>query len=106
MVSLGFVFGLAHGALFPALMALLFKDVEPRDRTWLAGLSNGVLQLGMLSVSLFGALANHTGFELVFILVGALVAAASVLLMTAALRRLAALGRGRSLSTEMLFPPR
>jgi MFS family permease len=105
MVSLGFVFGLAHGALFPALMALLFKDVDPRDRTWLAGLANGVLQLGMLSVSLFGALADHTGFDLVFILAGALVAVSSVLLVPAALRKLAALGRGRSLSTEMLSPP-
>ena len=105
MVSLGFVFGLAHGALFPALMAFLFKDVDPRDRTWLAGLSNGVLQLGMLSVSLFGALANHAGFDLVFILAGALVASSSVLLMPAALRRLAAMGRGRSLSTEIPSPP-
>ena len=105
MVSLGFLFGLAHGALFPALMALLFKDVEPRDRTWLAGLSNGVLQLGMLSVSLFGALANHMGFEPVFVLAGALVAASSVLLVPSALRKLVALGRGRSLSTEILSPP-
>jgi len=102
MVSLGFAFGLAHGALFPALMALLFQDVDARDRTWLASLSNGVLQLGMLSVSLFGTLANHTGFDLVFVLAGALVAASSVLLVPVALRRLV---RGRSLSTEMLSPP-
>jgi MFS family permease len=102
MVSLGFVFGLAHGALFPALMALLFKDVDARDRTWLASLSNGVLQLGMLSVSLFGALANRTGFELVFILAGVLVAASAVLLRPVALRRLVALGRGRSLFSEVL----
>ncbi|HJX53625.1 MAG TPA: hypothetical protein VJ801_12735 [Polyangia bacterium] len=80
----------------------ILKDVAPRDRTWLAGLANGVLQLGMLSVSLFGALANHTGFTLVFVVAGALVAASSVLLVPAALRRLV---RGRSLSTEMLSPP-
>jgi hypothetical protein len=79
--------------------------VDARERTWLAGLANGVLQLGMLSMSLFGALANHTGFELVFVLAGALVAASSVLLVPSALRKLVALGRGRSLSTEMLSPP-
>ena len=83
-------------------MALLFKDVNARDRTWLASLSNGVLQLGMLSVSLFGALANRTGFELVFILAGVLVAASAVLLRPVALRRLAAQGRGRSLFSEVL----
>jgi hypothetical protein len=45
------------------------------------------------------------GFEPVFVLAGALVAASSVLLVPSALRKLVALGRGRSLSTEILSPP-
>ena len=91
MLSLGFVFGLAHGGLFPALMALLFKDVEARDRTWLAGLANGVLQLGMLSVSLFGVLADHAGFQLVFVMAGVLVMGSAVLLGPRTLRGSAAI---------------
>lgn len=78
MVPLGFVFGLAHGALFPALMALLFEGVDPTARITRAGLANGLLHLGMMSAFLFGALANHTGFVLVFVLAGALVAAAAI----------------------------
>jgi MFS family permease len=105
LVPLGFVFGLAHGVLFPALMALLFEGVAPHQRTWRAGLSNGVLNLGMLSVSLFGALANHTGLELVFVLAGALVAASAGLLVPAALRRPFRRAGERSLSGQVLLPP-
>jgi hypothetical protein len=78
MVPLGFVFGLAHGGLFPALMARLFEGVDPAARITLAGLANGLLHLGMMSVFLLGALANHTGFALVFVSAGALVAASAV----------------------------
>ena len=103
LVWLGFGFGLAHGGLFPALMALLFEDVAPGERTWLAGLSNGVLNLGMLSVSLFGALANHAGFEVVFVLAGALVAFSAVFLGPKPWRPSVGLGRGRSQSAAGLF---
>ncbi len=81
MVPLGFLFGLVHGGLFPALMALLFEGVDPAARITLAGLANGLLHLGMMSVFLFGALANHTGFALVFESAGALVAASAIFLV-------------------------
>jgi hypothetical protein len=42
------------------------------------GPANGLLHLGMMSVFLFGALANHTEFALVFVLAGALVAASAI----------------------------
>jgi len=77
LVPLGIGFGLAHGVLFPALMALLFTDASPPTRANLAGLANGVMSLGMLSVMAFGQLANHVGLEAVFVIAGALVAAAA-----------------------------
>ena len=78
MVALGLVFGLAHGALFPALMAQLFHSTEPAERAKLAGFSNGVLNLGMLTVLGFGQLANHFGLALVFVATGMLVAGSAL----------------------------
>jgi len=79
MVALGLVFGLAHGALFPALMALLFQDAEPAERAKLAAFSNGVMNLGMVTVLGFGQLANHFGLVAVFLATGTLVAASAAL---------------------------
>jgi MFS family permease len=79
MVALGLVFGLAHGALFPALMAQLFYDTMPAERAKLAALSNGVMNLGMLTVLGFGQLANHFGLVSVFLTTGTLVAASALL---------------------------
>jgi predicted MFS family arabinose efflux permease len=76
---LGLVFGLAHGALFPALMALLFHDAEPAERAKLAAFANGVMNLGMLTVLGFGQLANHFGLASVFLTTGTLVAASAFL---------------------------
>ena len=79
MVALGLVFGLAHGALFPALMALLFHDTAPAARAKLAAFSNGVMNLGMLTVLGFGQLANHFGLATVFVITGLLVAGSALL---------------------------
>ena len=79
LVALGLVFGLAHGALFPALMALLFHDTAPAARAKLAAFSNGVMNLGMLTVLGFGQLANHFGLVAVFVSTGLLVAASGLL---------------------------
>ena len=80
LVGLGLVFGLAHGALFPALMALLFHDAEPAERAKLAAFANGVMNLGMLTVLGFGQLANHFGLVSVFLTTGTLLVAASAFL--------------------------
>lgn len=79
MVGLGLIFGLAHGALFPALMALLFQDTKPAERAKLAAFSNGVMNLGMLTVLGFGQLANHFGLALVFVAMGVLLAGSALL---------------------------
>jgi MFS family permease len=83
IVPLGIGFGLAHGVLFPALMALLFADAEPAERAKLAGFGNGVMNLGLLSVLGLGQLANHVGVAALFVLTGALVAFAAWLLAPA-----------------------
>lgn len=87
LVVLGLGFGAAHGSLYPALMALLFTDVAPGARTHLAGLANGVIYLGMLSVWGFGQLGNRAGLASVFVVGGLVVAASALLLMPQLLRR-------------------
>jgi inner membrane protein involved in colicin E2 resistance len=44
-------------------------------------MTNGLLNLGMMSVFLFGALADHVGFKVVFVLAGGLVAASATVLI-------------------------
>lgn len=83
LVPLGIGFGLAHGVLFPALMALLFANADPAERAKLAGFSNGVMNLGLLSVLALGQLANHVGLAALFVLTGAMVAFAAWLLAPA-----------------------
>jgi MFS family permease len=91
VVGLGLGFGLAHGALFPALMGLLFEDRQEAERTRLAALANGVMNLGMLSVLGFGQVANHAGLAAVFVVTGALVAASALFLLPERLKLLAGL---------------
>jgi MFS family permease len=80
LAGLGLGFGLAHGVLFPALLAMLFDEVPPADRAHMAALANGVLNLGMLTVLAFGQLANRAGLAVVFLIAGALVASVALLL--------------------------
>jgi MFS family permease len=80
IAALGVLFGLAHGALFPTLMALLFQDAAPSERAKLAGFSNGVINLGMLLVLGFGQMANRLGLVPVFVLSGVLVMTSVALL--------------------------
>ena len=80
IVLLGLGFGFVHGAIFPALMALVFLGTEPAERAQLASLANGVMNLGMLSVLGFGQLANHFGLLSVFLATGTLVALSTLLL--------------------------
>jgi MFS family permease len=87
LVGLGLGFGLAHGALFPALMGLLFEATQESERIKLAAFANGVMNLGMLSVLGFGQMANHAGLVAVFLVTGAMVAASSLLLRPDRLQR-------------------
>lgn len=80
LALLGVAFGLAHGVLFPALLALLFDGAPPSTRARLSNLANGVMNLGMLSVFVFGQAANHVGLPAVFIAAGTLILASARLL--------------------------
>jgi predicted MFS family arabinose efflux permease len=80
LAPLGLGFGLAHGALFPALLALLFDGTEPTARAKVSSQANGVMNLGMLSVFVFGQAANHVGLPAVFIATGAVIFVSSRLL--------------------------
>jgi MFS family permease len=93
LAPLGVGFGLAHGVLFPALMALVFVDAVPTERAKLASFANGATNLGMLTVLAFGQLANHLGLPAVFVIAGALVAATALLLVPAPPEEAAALRR-------------
>jgi MFS family permease len=84
LAPLGLGFGLAHGALFPSLLALLFDGAEPATRAKLSSQANGVMNLGMLSVFVFGQAANHVGLPAIFIATGALIVASSHFLRTRA----------------------
>jgi MFS family permease len=87
LVGLGLGFGLAHGVLFPALMAMLFHDIPPSERARLAAVANGALNLGMLTVLGFGQLANHAGLAAVFVVTGVLVASCALALAPLASKR-------------------
>lgn len=80
-IVLGLLFGIAHGALFPAHMALLFEGVTGAARTRLAVFSNSLLHLGMMSVFPFGSLADHAGYPMVFIAVGSAVCLSATLII-------------------------
>lgn len=97
IVPLGIGFGLAHGVLFPALMALLFADADPAERAKLSAYGNGVVNLGLLSVLALGQLANHVGLATLFVMTGAMVASAARLLVPGTARADAKL---RSLEVE------
>jgi MFS family permease len=87
LVVLGFGFGLAHGVLFPSLMALLFGEIAPSDRARLSAFANGVMNLGMLTVLGFGQLANHAGLAAVFVVTGALVSSLALTLALGPFKR-------------------
>jgi MFS family permease len=70
LALLGVGFGLSHGALFPALMALLFEGAAPAERAKLSSLAIGVMNLGMLSVFALGQAANHVGLPAIFVATG------------------------------------
>ena len=80
LAVLGFVFGLAHGAAFPALMALLVGGTSPHQRPRVLGIANGSMSLGMASVYPAGLLVSRLGYPAMFAVAGALTAAASFLL--------------------------
>ena len=63
------------------------------ERARLAAFSNGVMNLGMLTVLGFGQLANRAGLAVVFVVTGALVAGAALALAYERTRHTSVLGQ-------------
>jgi len=90
---LGLVFGTAHGAAYPALMAMLVQATPLGRRPRALGIANGAMSLGISAVAPAGVVATRLGYPALFALVGGLTSATALLLLPrerlaqAALRR-------------------
>jgi predicted MFS family arabinose efflux permease len=80
LVLLGVGFGLAHGAAFPALMALLVSGTPPARRPRVLGIANGAMSVGISAVFPAGMLVKPLGYTTMFALAGGLTAAAAALI--------------------------
>ena len=80
LIVLGIGFGLAHGAAFPALMALLVSGTPPAHRPRVLGIANGAMSVGISAVFPAGMLVKPLGYTAVFALAGGLTAASAALI--------------------------
>jgi MFS family permease len=80
LYALGICFGLAHGAVYPAIMALLLNNTPPHLRPRVLGIANGAMSVGMSSVFGAGALIGRIGYPAMFGIAGGLVATSALLL--------------------------
>jgi len=81
LVLLGLAFGTAHGAAYPALMALLVHGTPLERRPRAFGIANGAMSLGISAVAPAGVIAARLGYPALFALVGGLTSAAALLLV-------------------------
>jgi MFS family permease len=70
LVLLGASFGAAHGAAFPALMALILAGAERRRRARALAIANGAMNLGIAAVSALGLVAERAGYPTAFVIAG------------------------------------
>jgi MFS family permease len=78
--TFGFAFGVAHGFLFPAAMALSVADLPASERGRMLTLVNGAFVGGTALVMPLGVVAAHAGYVTVFTLAAGVTAAAAVML--------------------------
>jgi MFS family permease len=78
--TMGGAFGVAHGFLFPAMMALSVTDLPPEERGRMLTLTNGAFIGGTALVLPLGVLAAHAGYTAVFTLGAACALAGAALL--------------------------
>jgi predicted MFS family arabinose efflux permease len=79
LAALGAGFGAAHGAFFPALMALALGDTRGRLRSRVLGLANGSMNVGLAAVFVLGLVAGRVGYPAVFAISGVLMMLAATL---------------------------
>jgi MFS family permease len=81
LFTLGVAVGTAHGAAFPALMALLIQGTPARRRPSVLGMANGCMSLGICAVYPAGVVAARLGYPALFAIAGGLTAASAALLV-------------------------
>ncbi len=80
---IGLVFGLAHGLLFPILITIALEQVGEHARGKMTGLFHGSFNFGMSAgVAVLGIVARRHGYPIIFVISGALVAGALLLLLS------------------------
>lgn len=79
LAILGVGFGVAHGAVFPAMMALLINSAPSQRRPRILGIANGAMSLGISAVFPAGYLVKHLGYPALFAIAGGLVTASAAL---------------------------
>ena len=87
LVPLGAAFGVVHGIVFPALMALVLGEAAREERPRLLAFANGAINLGITGLGAIGAIADHVGYAAVFAATGVLTTATAALLLVPAGRR-------------------
>ncbi len=82
------LFGVAHGVVYPALMAQLLATVHPMDRPRLLGWANGAMNLGVVALAPLGAAIQRIGYPVTFFTLGAATSLMAALLLAPVGRRL------------------
>lgn len=88
LLLVGAAFGVAHGIVFPALMALVLTDVTATDRPRLLGWANGAMNLGIVGLAPLGFAIERVGYPLAFACVGTATSGLAALLLAPPGRRL------------------
>jgi len=82
------LFGVAHGVVYPALMAQLLTGAHPTDRPRLLGWANGAMNIGVVALAPLGDAIQRIGYPVTFFLLGAATSLMAALLLAPAGRRL------------------
>jgi len=81
LLPLGAAFGVVHGIVFPALMALVLGESAREDRPRLLAFANGAINLGITGLGAIGAIADRVGYPSVFFVTGAITTVTAALLL-------------------------
>lgn len=87
LLAIGAAFGVVHGIVFPALMALVLGESAREERPRLLAFANGAINLGITGLGAIGAVADRVGYAPVFVVTGAITTATAVLLLLPQRRR-------------------
>jgi MFS family permease len=78
--AIGFVFGFAHGLLFPSINAIAVSAVPDAERGRVMAIFTGAFNLGFASTWILGRVADRYGYESIFLIAAAAGLAATTLL--------------------------